>query len=1009
MLLQNLILGGMMVQSPKPRVDVFISSTILDLPEYRTAVEDAILQLGLFPSRLERWPVKGDNSVNLCKGMVEDAEIYLGIYAHRYGWRPDGDKSITEMEYDWAGDVKRHGRPIPRLCFIVDDKFAWPKDQIELDAQDALNAFKARVKQNQVGFFTTPEDLKAQVIAALVPHAKMYQQDTLLPYLRWLHKESSKSGLLHVLNPRDASVDTGRSISIEQVYTSLDTRKTAYRDENGRLLSVEEVMQMKREVKDEAEESRLTAMEAANLTSHLVLLGDPGSGKSTFVSFLALCLTGHMLDAKAGWLDKLSEQGWQHGSKLPVLVTLREFAQDVPEGETEGSANLLFQHIERQLIKWKLEEAYSAIQYALNEGQALVLLDGLDEVPPAKRDIVRDTVQDFITRCHSDNRYLVTCRILSYTNPEWQIPDMAEETIAPFDEDKINHFIQAWYTALQALRGIDEETAGERVKDLTERLSGRYLDIAENPMLLTVMTIVHNHTGALPRETARLYEECVKLLMMRWRPYDAQALIEKLGVGEHDIYRILWEIAYDAHDKQGENEGSANIPQWAVEAIAQKRLGDRIKAVEFCEYVEERAGLLIGRGVDSYGLKIFSFPHRTFQEYLAGCHVASERFTRRLPELARRGAGWREALLLATGHLVFNQFDNATPLDAINTMCPERLKPQNEDDWRLIWLAGDMLLLVGQKNAENDEVGLDVLPRIRQLLADLVSGGHLPPVERAAVGRVLSELGDPRPGVGLREDGLPDIVWCEVPTGTFLMGSDKKKDLEARENEMPQREVNIPYTYRISQYPITQAQFQAFLDAEDGFENLIWWANMPEEYQRQTVREPEFSYANHPREKVSWYHAVAFTQWLTARYQTQGLIGPDETIRLPTESEWEKAARGTDGRIYPYENRFDAAKGNTAETGIRQTSAVGIFPDGASPYKALDMSGNVFEWCLTKDQSSHDEADDNGADARAEVCVIRGGSWQHSQGLARAAESIIVNPRGNGPFLGFRIVHSSSL
>src|SRR5262245_61596051 len=105
----------------KQRIDVFISSTSIDLPEYRDAVRDAILTLGLFPSGMEHWPVKGENPVDLCRKMVNDAEIYLGIYAHRYGWRPVGSKSITEMEYDWAAEVRRDGKPIPRLCFIMDD------------------------------------------------------------------------------------------------------------------------------------------------------------------------------------------------------------------------------------------------------------------------------------------------------------------------------------------------------------------------------------------------------------------------------------------------------------------------------------------------------------------------------------------------------------------------------------------------------------------------------------------------------------------------------------------------------------------------------------------------------------------------------------------------------------------------------------------------------------------------------------------------------------------------
>ena len=153
------------MSSQKQRVDVFISSTSIDLPEYRAAVQAAIISLGLYPSGMEHWPVSGENPVDLCHEKVQNAEIYLGIYAHRYGWRPDGydGKSITELEYDWAGEVTWNGKPIPRLCFIMDDNHPWPSSMVEHDARKDLERFKSRVKENQVGFFTTPEDIITQL------------------------------------------------------------------------------------------------------------------------------------------------------------------------------------------------------------------------------------------------------------------------------------------------------------------------------------------------------------------------------------------------------------------------------------------------------------------------------------------------------------------------------------------------------------------------------------------------------------------------------------------------------------------------------------------------------------------------------------------------------------------------------------------------------------------------------------------------------------------------------
>src|SRR5262249_7861071 len=107
----------------KTRLDAVISSTSIDLPDHRAAVIRVLNDLKIQPIGMEHWPVTGENPVDLCKQKVEDSEIFIGIYAHRYGWQPDGHggKSITELEYDWAESVIRDGEPIPRLCFIMHD------------------------------------------------------------------------------------------------------------------------------------------------------------------------------------------------------------------------------------------------------------------------------------------------------------------------------------------------------------------------------------------------------------------------------------------------------------------------------------------------------------------------------------------------------------------------------------------------------------------------------------------------------------------------------------------------------------------------------------------------------------------------------------------------------------------------------------------------------------------------------------------------------------------------
>jgi formylglycine-generating enzyme required for sulfatase activity len=188
-------------------------------------------------------------------------------------------------------------------------------------------------------------------------------------------------------------------------------------------------------------------------------------------------------------------------------------------------------------------------------------------------------------------------------------------------------------------------------------------------------------------------------------------------------------------------------------------------------------------------------------------------------------------------------------------------------------------------------------------------GARRSPYAVAEWGRLNHEH-DRRPGVGVimlhsplgEGPGVrapPDIEWCDIPAGAFLYGKDKQ-------------ERKIPYSFKMSKYLVTYQQFQTFIDSGE-FEALRYWKGFPKWYHPQKMDKQNNPYDNHPRDRVSWYQAVAFSRWLNEKYRKAGLIDEGVEIRLPTEQEWEYAARGTDERIYPYQGVFDPTKGNTSE------------------------------------------------------------------------------------------------
>jgi formylglycine-generating enzyme required for sulfatase activity len=290
---------------------------------------------------------------------------------------------------------------------------------------------------------------------------------------------------------------------------------------------------------------------------------------------------------------------------------------------------------------------------------------------------------------------------------------------------------------------------------------------------------------------------------------------------------------------------------------------------------------------------------------------------------------------------------------------------------------------------------------------------------RRDIGDRLAVIGDPRPGVGVK-DGVPEIEWLLVAPGgeVKLAGIDDetgeqpkaRRTLFGRQEPKPnKRGIFTVQPFYIAQYLVTFEQYQAFVKADDGWNNPEWWADMPKDYQRQTLADQRTQAANNPRDSISWYQSVAFARWLNHRLR--GLeqrhpsgaalrVGDNAEIRLPTEWEWQWAAQGgAEQRDYPW-GGWQPGYANTSEAGLGRAIAVGMYPHGAADCKALDMAGSLWEWCLN-DYSQPEIIDGY---SNGESKVLRGGSFTNNQLSAAASFRYNNPPNFRNINYGFRVV-----
>lgn len=815
-------------------------------------------------------------------------------------------------------------------------------------------------------------------------------------------------------------------LKLDAVYTALLTH------------SSEEV---KSEQSDTRQQQALSAVAVLNRDKRLVLTGDPGSGKSAFVNYLGLCLSGEILgqpfnlktltaplpddqgnpqteDIQLEGKDETEQhelrQPWVHGGLIPLRIILRDFSVDehFPAAHETGNTCHLMGFLQAWLKRIGHQAYIDILEQRLRDGKVLVMFDGLDEVPQAgdRRKQLVACIEGF-AKSYADCRLLVTCRPYAYRDPQWQLRGFAVSHLAPFSRGQIIRFIQRWYSSLKTLDGEAAISRGNKLQAAVfERES--LADMAKRPLLLSLIAYLDGYHYDLPERRAELYERLLELLVNRWekKRFEAEdsekaaslqqhSLAEFLKIGQDAIRKVLERLAFRAHVAQdAKQQDTADIAEKDLiyELFDEaRRSNQKIDQTEICDYLRDRVGILYQRAGANDQCAVYTFPHRSFQEYLAAAYFrrgekalfADYPKCRKWYDVAAKLGRedpdrWREVVVLSGGINALK--DASSTWDLLDKLCPER---HNRFDEPMAWglrLAAE--IMAESLNLRPDDLSdweLEVLERIRSALLQALTTPHLPAIERAAIGRYLAIIGDPRTEITKVEQ----MQFVPIPAGKFWMGKGEY-DREGEEilSETPAGEYDLNYAYQMAKYPVTVAQFKQFVEAsetkEAGFKlgnslALLGAANTPVVY-------------------VSQAEAMQFCRWLTEYLHGKGkFLG--SYITLPDEAEWEKAARGglennpEPQRRYPWGNEISDEHLNY-QWSIGQVTTPGIYPQGASPYGCEDMAGNVWEWTRSErgdypypvvgTDAWQQRTDPNGDCA---VCVLRGGALNSGQRLVRSS------------------------